>query len=442
MRCLFVALWGLCLMVGAYAQPAGIGVQITRAPQGLLILQVAPGGPAERAGLKADEVIVAVDDKPVSNYDDEAATGLIRGKAGSTVRLTIAAANGSGRTVQIRRATTASMPVRTRPQPASSRVTFAPWIDPTERGFRVDVPRGWRVSGGTHWKGPTDARQFVRVQSPDGKISVFVDDPDILPRTVPHAVYGSEGSVIQLASGPTLLQRFLTGSQFAQEHVRTRLCPKARFTNARDDEALSARMTEAVQPFARQMGVTARVSTGQAGFFCGSDIGMALSTTVIAASRNGPMQPWGVLKVSGFTALDPARAIQARYVMEHMVHSMQVDPAWQRNYAKRIRDVTGSTIAMQNAVTAQVQRRSAENDAMLARLNNPNAGVAQREEREGSSVNSTLGTKDVCDAIGRCQNVSNDHDDYFMDHGGNVAVGRAGGAPPDDSGVWTPTYTR
>lgn len=362
MRCLFVALWGFCLMVGAYAQPAGIGVQITRTPQGL--------------------------------------------------------------------------------QPAYGPVTFAPWIDPTERGFRVDVPRGWRVSGGTHWKGPTDARQFVRVQSPDGKISVFVDDPDILPRTVPHALYGSEGSVIQLASGPTLLQRFFTGSQFAQEYVRTRLCPNARFTNAQDDEALSARMTEAVQPFARQMGVTARVSTGQAGFFCGSHIGMALSTTVIAASRNGPMQPWGVLKLSGFTALDPARAIQARYVMEHMVHSMQVDPAWQRNYAKRIRDVTGSTIAMQNAVTAQVQRRSAENDAMLARLNNPNAGVAQREEREGSSVNGTLGTKDVCDAIGRCQNVSNDHDDYFMDHRGNAAVGRAGGAPPDDSGVWTPTYTR
>jgi len=326
---------------------------------------------------------------------------------------------------------------------AQAAVAFVPWVDTSERGFRVDVPKGWQVTGGTHWKGATDARQFVRVQSPDGKISVFVDDPDVLPRTVPHPAYqqmgGREGSVIQLPSGPTLLQRFQTGSQFAQEYVRARLCQSPHYAGVHDDAGLSERMTRDIQPFARQMGASARVSAGEAGFYCGPGIGLVFATTILASSQSGSIQPWVVMKLSGFKTSDPQQAMQARYVMEHMVESMRVDPAWQKAYNARIRDVTGATIAMQNAVAAQVQRRAADN---ASRLNHPNPGVARREERAGTSVNATLGTRDVCDAIGRCKNVSNDHDNYFIDHAGNVAAGRAGGAPPDNSGVWTPTYTR
>lgn len=69
-------------------------------------------------------------------------------------------------------------------------------------------------------------------------------------------------------------------------------------------------------------------------------------------------------------------------------------------------------------------------------------GVGSRSEPKSSSVNTTLGTKEVCDAIGRCKSVSNDYDTLYMDHSGNVVPGRAGGAPPDNSGVWSPTYTQ
>jgi hypothetical protein len=85
--------------------------------------------------------------------------------------------------------------------------------------------------------------------------------------------------------------------------------------------------------------------------------------------------------------------------------------------------------------------RSASDD--LARLNHPNAGVNVRPgSTQSSSTNTILGTRDVCDAIGRCKTVSNDADTFFMDHSGNVQPGRAGGAPPDNSGVWSPTYSK
>ena len=136
--------------------------------------------------------------------------------------------------------------------------------------------------------------------------------------------------------------------------------------------------------------------------------------------------------------------MQARYVMNHMMATWTISKSWEEAYQRKIKDVTGRVIAMQNALAAQVQRnaaQSASND--LARLNHPNQGVNVRPgERKSSSVNTTLGTKEVCDALGRCKNVSNDYDTYYMDHSGNVSPARPGGAPPDNSGVWSPMYTQ
>jgi excinuclease UvrABC ATPase subunit len=127
--------------------------------------------------------------------------------------------------------------------------------------------------------------------------------------------------------------------------------------------------------------------------------------------------------------------------MEHMLGTFRANPRWEQAYEQRIKEVTGAVISMQNAAT-QVQLNAAQRASDdLARLNHPNAGVNVRPgSTRSSSVNTTLGTRDVCDALGRCATVSNDAETIFMDHSGNVRAGRAGGAPPDNSGVWSPTY--
>ena len=135
--------------------------------------------------------------------------------------------------------------------------------------------------------------------------------------------------------------------------------------------------------------------------------------------------------------------IRDSYITEHMLATLATDPAWEQAFAEKNRRITGAYISMQNA-SQEVQNsaaRSASND--LARLNHPNAGVSVRPgSTRSSGTNTILGTRDVCDAIGRCKTVSNDAESLFMDHSGNVVAGRAGGAPPDNTGVWSPTYSK
>jgi hypothetical protein len=327
-----------------------------------------------------------------------------------------------------------------------AQVTFLRWVEPTEHSFSVEVPRGWQISGGLHWNGPIDPRSFLRVVSPDHKVQVFVDDPDILPRTVPnplHAQMGlAEGRVVQSGAGPILIQRFQTGSLYAKQHVTWRLCRDPRWVKVADLPDLSKSITSAVEPLARSSGAIARASAGEASFTCQGSQGYVFATTVLASSPGGPIQTWAVYKLSGFLSSDPMQSMRARYIMEHMTATWTFDRAWEQAVERKVKDVTGSAMAMQNALAAQVQRNAARNASNdLARLNHPNQGVHVRPgERRSSSVNTILGTREACDAIGRCKTVSNDDDAHFIDHSGNVRPGRPGGGPPDNSGVWSPMY--
>ncbi len=77
----------------------GIGVKLAQARNGALIEAVLPGGPAEKAGLLAGEVIIAVDG--VSLTSVQQAVEKIVGLEGSTVALHVADAEGRIRTLQI-----------------------------------------------------------------------------------------------------------------------------------------------------------------------------------------------------------------------------------------------------------------------------------------------------------------------------------------------------
>src|ERR1044071_9782358 len=69
-----------------------------------------------------------------------------------------------------------------------AKVTFASWVEPRERSFTVDVPRGWQVDGGLNWTGPSAPQMFSRAKTADGKVEIFVGDPEILPRQVPSPI--------------------------------------------------------------------------------------------------------------------------------------------------------------------------------------------------------------------------------------------------------------
>jgi carboxyl-terminal processing protease len=67
----------------------GIGAYVTMEDGRLLIVSTFEGQPAEEAGLRRDDIVLQVDDTPIENMSIYEAIDLIRGPAGTTVRLTI-----------------------------------------------------------------------------------------------------------------------------------------------------------------------------------------------------------------------------------------------------------------------------------------------------------------------------------------------------------------
>ncbi len=90
----------------------GVGMNVEEIPRGLRILAVFDGGPAEKAGLEPGDEIIAVNGKSLKGASSEDSTTEIKGKAGTTVELTIIQ-DGKRRTLTVERASV-TVPVSTK----------------------------------------------------------------------------------------------------------------------------------------------------------------------------------------------------------------------------------------------------------------------------------------------------------------------------------------
>jgi len=317
-------------------------------------------------------------------------------------------------------------------------VEFEKWVEPKEHSFTIEVPRGWQVKGGVNWTGPVDAQRFIRAKSPDGAVLIFIGDPNILPQQVPDPTTPREGMEYKTPlGGSVMIQRFMKGSEYARQYVmQGRPCENApQWVEVAEIPDLVASVTQALEPQMRAYNLNFNVTAGEAGFDCGKLQGLARGVTVLAGSPGSSAKFWMIVKVGGFLTADPMRAMQARYIMNQMMGTMVDDPDWLRAYEDKIRTKTGEGALMQQAEFAVQQNasRRAAND--LSRLNHPNEGVATRP---GARIADSSGNMRMCDAIGRSAVVSNTSGPVFMDHSGNVRQGSSSGAPPDNTGVWSP----
>jgi carboxyl-terminal processing protease len=84
----------------------GIGVEVQRERQGLLIVRAFDSSPASRAGLKAGESIVTVNGRSIAGLSADRSRALIVGPPGTDVTLSVQRRAGRGaRTVKLTRAT-------------------------------------------------------------------------------------------------------------------------------------------------------------------------------------------------------------------------------------------------------------------------------------------------------------------------------------------------
>lgn len=331
-------------------------------------------------------------------------------------------------------------------------IRFVKWTEPKEHSFSLEIPSGWSVESGVNWLGQIDPQRYIRLQSPNKKITVFFGDPELLIRQVPTAAGRmqagnvKEGQVFRSPSGgPAMLQRFMTGEEYAKAHTTWRTCPSPNWVMSREDQEMSRAMADAVAPEARRFNLVPEVRSGEATYTCGKMQGATQATTILIG-KGGPIQMWMVYRVGGFLSNDPLQSMQARYVMEHVAATFKDDPRWIAEVDRRATELTGAVMNMQNAAVQASLAASRQQNETLSRLNRPNTySPSSRARSSGSSasgkdVNTTLGTARVCDAIGRCSTVSTSSDSHYMDHSGNVRSGTTSGAPPDKTGVWSRLY--
>ena len=77
---------------GTFISPphfTGIGVAVAATHQGLLVAHVFNGSPAQRAGVRSGETIIAVNGKSIIGLPTERVISMIKGEPGTDVRLTL-----------------------------------------------------------------------------------------------------------------------------------------------------------------------------------------------------------------------------------------------------------------------------------------------------------------------------------------------------------------
>ena len=67
----------------------GVGMTVQEHPRGLLVATVFEGSPAEEAGIRPDDVITHVDGESIAGESTDVSTAKIKGKPGTSVRLTV-----------------------------------------------------------------------------------------------------------------------------------------------------------------------------------------------------------------------------------------------------------------------------------------------------------------------------------------------------------------
>ena len=67
----------------------GVGMTVQEHPRGLLVASVFDGSPAEKAGIRQDDVITKVDGESIAGESTDVATAKIKGKPGTSVELTV-----------------------------------------------------------------------------------------------------------------------------------------------------------------------------------------------------------------------------------------------------------------------------------------------------------------------------------------------------------------
>ena len=289
-------------------------------PQGAFVNTVQPGSAAASAGLVPGDVITGVDGNPVAGASelhqimashhpgDRLILQVVRYGGGSAeISVTLGGA-GAASTAQ-----TAPQPSAAAPAPtpaggggAKPDMIWTRFTDPVEHAFTIDVPKGWRVAGGTRRMNAVEIRAGVDTVSPDGAITLFYSDPDVPIFTVPSPMLEMaglhQGMVYNPGQGVQLLiEPYMDGEQFAAGWGAQRIAEGCANVS-RTGMAPRPDQSRAIDSTYQQFGITTSIQAGEASFACSLNgapaAGYVFAATEYVQNETGTM--WDVKMLVGF----------------------------------------------------------------------------------------------------------------------------------------------
>ena len=324
----------------------GVGMA-DRANSGAAVVgQVQPGGPADKAGLQAGDIVISLNGNPVRGAAEMSAA-IIAMMPGQTARLSILRGSGalaqrreisvvigsSGGAPAVAPAAAAQVARTLAPSggsPAISVSNYTRLTDPLEQAFTVDVPSGWQSEAGMARWSALQIDPYVRSLSPDKMTYLIIGDPSLPsyapPTDVTTKLGFREGSLHDAGlGGRSMILRYLAGAEFARVYGQSALaglCPGLKFVSMGERPELASKADKQWPTV-----IPSRSTGGEAVFTCTHNK-QEMEAHVEAATRTTRDNViWAVILLQGYIAPKSGTAA-AQTVLAHMTGNVTWSQAW------------------------------------------------------------------------------------------------------------------
>lgn len=251
-------------------------------------------------------------------------------------------------------------------RPAGS-ADWAVLHDSRENAFSIEVPKGWKVSGGAYRLGANNPRFLVDMTSPDGHTNLRVGDSAVPAFSVPQPG-GREGQRYSTGVDWGITARYLPGKDFAASYAQARfggMCQNLQLKTTNPLPPVLAPEREVIARTA-QGEVVNTTTAGEALFRCIANgqemVAYVWAETTLTTSNFSPIRNWAATGLVSFLA-PRAQAPMAGKMLEHSARSLTLNPDWVARQAALSRQSTATVLQQAQQLMAAQQQRYQRLDA-------------------------------------------------------------------------------
>ncbi len=296
------------------------------------------------------------------------------------------------------------------------------FTDPNEGAFDLEMPQGWKLSGGTARRTALQYRTWASAISPDGETILAINDAAegsyITPSPMLEATGFRLGSVYNGGGGNLyLVAPYQGGAQFAAAWGQRKLpalCTAIKVTASRSLPELAQK----INPYVGASGMS--YDYGEAQFSCDKN-GMTMAAYVFARTvmirTAGQFGLWYADFIEAFLAPAPVAGVAAG-LLAHMVKTARLNPSWVNRQSQTNMDVsriaTQTNAAVSDTVMRSWEQKGAIIDSVMEKGSRERLGIDVYEDN-------ATGTRYV---------VANTSNTYWLDAHGNILGSQTTDAPP------------